>query len=131
MKYILLIFAALLQAIVFGQTESELIGTWKIEEIVFSSGSGLPGCSKDAKNYTLTFRSDGTYKFNAGPGYITSGQWKIEGDKINYFNSKLSDPSQGIVSDHSYTFIIESDGRLVIDEYVCSELEAKTYYKKE
>lgn len=131
MKNLTLIISVLFQLVFFGQSKKDLIGTWKIEEIVFSSGNGLPGCSDEAKKYTLNFRSDGTYKFNAGQGFITSGQWKIVGDKINYFNSKLSDPSQGTVSDHSYTYVILPDGRLVIDEYICSELEAKTYYKKQ
>jgi len=84
-----------------------------------------------AKDFKLTFNSDNTYSFDAGPGYITSGSWKIEGDKINFYDSKLSDPSQGNVADHAYPYEINKNGILIIDEYICSELGGKTYYEKE
>jgi hypothetical protein len=78
----------------------------------------------------LTFKRDNTYSFDAGPGYITSGKWKIEGNSVNFYNSTLSNLSLGIVADHTYPFEINDKGILIIDEYICSELGGKTYYKK-
>lgn len=130
MKYLGLLIAILIQVTCLGQSKNDLIGTWQIVKIIDNSSSSLPGCNEAAKEYKLTFNSDNTYSFDAGPGYVTSGKWKIEGTKINFFDSKLSDPSQGTVADHAYPFEINNKGILIVDEYVCSELGGKTHYKK-
>lgn len=130
MKYLGLLIAILLQVSCLGQIKSDLIGTWKVEKIVDQSSSSMSGCNEAAQEYKLTFNKDNTYSFDAGPGYITSGKWKNEGNRINFYNNKLSDSSQGIVADHTYPFVINDKGILIIDEYICSESGGKTYYKK-
>lgn len=129
MKYVGLCIAVLYQLTCFGQSATDLIGTWQIEKVVNSTSSSINSC-EGVTEYKLTFKSDNSYSFDAGPGYITSGKWKIEGGKINFFDSKLSDPSQGTVADHAYPYAINEDDILIIDEYICSELGGKTYYVK-
>jgi hypothetical protein len=129
MKYLGILIISFIQLTCIGQsTSSRLIGTWKIEKVVNNSSSSV-NC-EGVTGFKLTFNSDSTYTFDAGSGYITAGKWKIEGNKINFYNNKLLDPSKGSVGDHAYTYKIRSDGILVIDEYMCSELGGKTFYKK-
>ena len=129
MKHIYILIILFIGLSCSGQ-KSSLIGTWQIKKIINNTNSSVGDCLEAAKEYKLTFNSDNTYSFDAGPGYITSGFWKIVGNKINFYNSKLSDPSQGNVADHSFIYKIEKDGTLIIEEYMCSELGGKTYYEK-
>ncbi len=130
MKYLGLLIALLIQLTCLAQDKTDLIGTWQIEKITNNTNSSVPGCIEAAVKYKLTFNSDNTYSFDSGPGYITSGSWRIEGNKINFYNSKLLDPSQGNVANHAYPFKINNNGRLIIEEYICSESGGTTYYVK-
>ena len=53
--------------------------------------------------------------------------------KIRYYSSKLKNPSDGTIADHSYKFKLINDGKtLVLKEPGCDEsLEGSSYYKKE
>jgi|GEM_PF-2970494 len=113
----------------FSQTKTELIGTWQIIKIKNNTPSNISNC-EGVTEYKLTFNSDNTYEFDAGPDYITTGKWKVIGNNITFYDSKLSNPSHGKVADHTYSFEINKDRVLIIDEYIFSELGGKTYYKK-
>lgn len=129
MKYFTIFTLLLFNCNCFSQSDiSKLLGKWKIEKVINSTDSGV-SCNA-VSNYTLTFNKDFTYTFDAGPEFITTGKWKLEGNKINFFDNKLSDATKGTVANHAYIYKIMKDGRLVIDEYMCSELGGKTYYLK-
>lgn len=130
MKFIGILITLFVHLHCFSQkTSSDLTGTWQIKKVVNNTKSSV-NCT-GITDYTITFKSDNTYSFiGGGPEYITTGQWKIEGTKIHFYNSKLADPSMGTVGDHTDPFEINSEGVLIIEEYMCSELGGKTYYKK-
>jgi hypothetical protein len=128
MRYLFTIITLLIVQAVLGQTENELVGTWQIEKVVNHGTSSLP--CEEVTEYTLTFNADNTYEFNAGPGFITAGKWELKGSSISFFDNKLEDPSQGNVADHAYPFELLNEDQLIIDEYICSELGGKTYYRR-
>lgn len=130
MKYILILIAMFTHLTSCSQSKVDLIGTWQIAKIVNNSSSNIAGCMEAATEYKLTFYADNTYSFDAGPGYMITGSWKIEGNTISFFNCQLADPNQGVIADHAYPFEMDEDGLLIIDEYLCSESGGKTYYER-
>jgi hypothetical protein len=81
MKYFGLLIALFSALNSFSQSSSDLIGIWQIEKVITSTNSSVNNC-KGVTKYKLIFNLDNTYSLDAGPGFITTGKWKVEENKF-------------------------------------------------
>lgn len=124
MRITLLLFTAFCALSFTGiDNEEKIIGCWDLRLHI------LNGDTCTLNKVQLIFNSDHTYKEIVN-GYWSKGKWKLEGNKISYYNSVLQNPKDGSVADHSYTFHFSEKGELVEDDYMCSELIGVSYYRK-
>lgn len=127
MKLLIAIFTLLLINCSVAQGQSDLIGTWKLKNVVETSGKK----SKDVKRYKLIIYANKKYAILFGGTSWISGEWEQEGNKIKFESQTVSDPCMEWSFDHEFKpFEIADNGILIIDIFICGTVDGRSYFKR-
>jgi hypothetical protein len=108
-------------------TNTELVGNWKLIEVLADPGDGSGTFTSVESNKTITFNSDGTISSNGTLCDITITSNNSTSGTYSITESTFNSPSC-INPDYNYTF--EKNENIIIIDYPCIE-PCKAKYKKE
>lgn len=122
-KIFLLVVLSLTLNISFSQKSSDdLIGTWVLTKYSKPIKCPVKGITK------ITIKNNGIYSIK-NDNYHISGKWKLEKNKLTFFNSKTTNRQ---IDDLNYRVKLLSNNTLVLNKIHCSEgTYAKAFYTKE
>lgn len=108
-------------------TNTELVGNWKLIEILADPGDGSGIFTSVESNKIITFNSDGTITSNGTLCDITITSNNSTSGTYSITESSFNSPS---CINPSYNFTFEKNGNIIIIDYPCIE-PCKAKYIKE
>ena len=109
-------------------SETELVGNWKLIEILADPGDGSGTFSSVESEKIITFKNDGTITSNGNLCDMSISSDNQTSGIYNNFSESTFNSSDCNNPDYNFTF--EQNGNILIINYPCIE-PCKAKYKKE